>query len=72
MADVCDMSANRTWLRWSFSAVGLALWVLPSAMLKYMLPVYAWAAHQYFENPAARVKVMLTVVLGMAVTGALC
>jgi len=40
MADVFDMSADRTWLRWSFRAVGLALWFLPGLILKRLLPVY--------------------------------
>lgn len=66
------MSEERTWLRWSFRTVGWALWVLPGFVLKRLLPLYAWAATRFADQPVTLAKIMIAVVLCMLVIGTLC
>ena len=72
LADVVNMSVERTLLRWAFRAVGLCLWVLPGTILKRVLPVNAWAARLYPDNPLAQAKVILAVMIAMLLVGTLC
>ena len=66
------MSGNRVWLRWCFTALGLALWLLPGTILHKMLNAYGWAANLYPDDPLGQAKFMLAVTVGLLVVGGLC
>ena len=59
-------------MRWYFSVIGLALWVLPRIILHKIFPVYNWAAALYPDDRRAQAKLMLAAMLGLLVVGGLC
>jgi len=66
------MCPNRVWLRWSFTGIGLALWLLPGTILHKMLNAYGWAANLYPDDPLGQAKFMLAVTVVLLVVGGLC
>lgn len=66
------MCPNRAWLRWCFTATGLALWLLPGTILHKLLNAYGWAANLYPDDPLGQAKFMLALSLCLLVVGGLC
>ena len=71
-ADLFFMCPNRVLLRWCFTGIGLALWLLPGTILHKMLNAYGWAADLYPDDPLGQARFMLAVTVCLLVVGGLC